>query len=151
MDVEALEGLKFTLASDGTAPYIRDRDDPESRQWQSEGPGRLIRNVNQTYGLITRAQDPATGHTVLAVSGLVFGTASAAECLVDAECLTAAEALTVRDPARRNLQVVVSAPVIGLDTGAPRVVAVYAWYARIIGRPRAPSDREPSRNRTVRP
>jgi hypothetical protein len=50
------EGLRFTLANDGNAPYIRDRDNPDNG----------------------------------------------------------------------NLQIVVSAPVIGVDTGAPRVVAAYA-------------------------
>ena len=121
------EGMRFTLATEAGTPYIRDREQPESRQWQSEGSDRLLRNVNQAYGLITRAQDPATGHTVLTVSGLVFGTATAGECLLDADCLDAAERLAAGGPDRRNLQVVVSAPVIGLDTGAPRVVAAHAW------------------------
>ena len=87
----------------------------------------MIRNVNQAYGLITRAHDPATGQTVLTVSGLVLGTAAAGECLLDAECLDSAERLAAGGPDKRNLQVVVSAPVIGLDTGAPRVVAAHAW------------------------
>ena len=121
------EGLRFTLASDAGMPYIRDRENPESRQWQSEAPGRLMRNVNQTFGLITRTQDPATGHTVLTLSGLVFGTASAAECLLDVNCVTSAERLASGSTDKRNWQVVVAAPVIGLDTGAPKVVAAYAW------------------------
>jgi hypothetical protein len=53
------EGLRFTLANDGNAPYIRDRDHPDNG----------------------------------------------------------------------NLQIVVSAPVIGVDTGAPRAVAAYARQA----------------------
>jgi hypothetical protein len=121
------EGLRFTLASDAGVPYIRDRENPESRQWQSEAADRLIHNVNETFGLITRTQDPATGHTVLTVSGLVFGTASAAECLLDADCVTSAEHLAHSPSDTQNWQVVVSAPVIGLDTGAPRVVAAYTW------------------------
>jgi hypothetical protein len=121
------EGLRFTLATEAGTPYIRDRERPENRQWRSEGSDRLIRNVNQAYGLITRAHDPATGQTVLTVSGLVLGTATAGECLLDAKCLDSAERLAGGGPETRNLQVVVSAPVIGLDTGAPRVVAAHAW------------------------
>ena len=83
--------------------------------------------MNQAYGLITRAHDPATGQTVLTVSGLVLGTAAAGECLLDAGCLDSAERLAAGGPDKRNLQVVVSAPVIALDTGAPRVVAAHAW------------------------
>ena len=121
------DGLRFTLANDGGIPYIRDREHPEDHQWQSEAAGRLIRNVNHAYGLITRAEDPATGQPVLTVSGLVLGTATAGECLTDAGCLTAAEQLTGGWSDKRHLQIVVSAPVIGLDTGAPQVVAAYAW------------------------
>ena len=121
------EGMRFTLATDAGTPFIRDRQHPDSRQWQSEGSDRLLRNVNQAYGLITRAHDPATGQTVLTVSGLVLGTAAAGECLLDADCLDSAERLAAGGPDKRNLQVVVSAPVIGLDTGAPRVVAAHAW------------------------
>ena len=122
------EGLRFTLASDaGGVPYIRDRDNPESRQWQSEAADRRIQDVNQTFGLITRTQDPATGHTVLTLSGLVFGTASAAECLLDDACVTSAERLAHSPSDTRNWQVVVSAPVIGVDTGAPQVIAAHTW------------------------
>ena len=46
----------------------------------------MLRDLKETYGLITRANDPATGHTVLTVAGLVLGTASAAECLLDEDC-----------------------------------------------------------------
>jgi len=121
------EGLRFTHSAQGGVPYIRDRDNPDNRQWQSESSDRLIHKVNQTFGLITRTQDPATGHTVLTLSGLVFGTASAAECLLDADCVTGAERLAHSSSDTGNWQVVVSAPVMGVDTGAPQVIAAYTW------------------------
>jgi hypothetical protein len=121
------EGLRFTLAGDDAGSYIRDRDRPDDRQWQPGDSTRLLKNLGQTYGLITRVMDPATGHSVLTVSGLVFGTRAAGECLIDPACLETAERLAAADLRKRNLQIVVSAAVIGEDSGAPRVVALHAW------------------------
>jgi hypothetical protein len=120
------EGQRFTLASDDKGPYISDRDRPDDRRWQPDVTGRLLKNLQETYGLITRVKDPATGHSVLTVAGLVLGTSAAAECLIDAECIRSAEALA-GDLDRKNVQIVVSAAVIGEDAGAPRVVAVHSW------------------------
>jgi hypothetical protein len=125
--IKLSEGLRFTLATDAKGAYVRDRDHPESREWQSDVPGRLIRNMDLTYGLITRAKDPSTGQTVLAVSGLVLGTRAAGECLTDAACLQSAEQMLDGDLTRPNVQIVVSAAVIREDSGAPRVVAVHTW------------------------
>lgn len=71
-------------------------------------------------------KDPATGHSVLTVAGLVLGTSAAAECLIDAECIRSAEALG-GDLYRKNVQIAVSAAVVGEDAGAPRVVATHSW------------------------
>ena len=120
------EGQRFTLASDDKGPYISDRERPDDRQWQMDAPGRLLKNLQETYGLITRVQDPATGHSVLTVAGLVLGTSAAAECLIDADCIRSAEGLA-GDLAGKNVQIVVSAAVIGEDAGAPRVVATHSW------------------------
>jgi len=121
------EGLRFTLAVDQGGTYIRDRERPDSRQWQPASAGRLLKNLTQTYGLITRVQDPATGNSVLTVSGLALGTRAAGECLIDAECLQSAERSSTGDWEHRKLQIVVSAAVIGEDSGAPSVVALHVW------------------------
>lgn len=121
------EGLRFTLATDATGNYIRDRERPTEREWRVGSSQTRLKDLGQTYGLITRMQDPDTGQWVLAVSGLLLGTRAAGECILDAGCLESAEArLTPQRPAT-NLQVVVSATVIGEDSGAPQVVAAYAW------------------------
>ena len=120
------EGQRFTLAADDKGPYISDRERPDDRRWQPDASGRLLKNLQETYGLITRVKDPATGHSVLTVAGLVLGTSAAAECLIDAECIQSAEALG-GDLDRKNVQIVVSAAVIGEDAGAPRVVATHSW------------------------
>jgi hypothetical protein len=117
-------GLRFTLASDHDGSYIRDQDHPDSRDWHS---GRRLKDLTESYGLITRVQNPATGHSVVTVSGLVLGTRAAAECTLDAACLSSAEQLRAGDWEHRNVQIVVATKVIGEDSGAPRVVAAHLW------------------------
>lgn len=120
-------GLRFQLASHPvTGSYIRDREQPDNRQWTLGDRSRRLKTLQQTYGLITRVEDPATGHSVLTVSGLVFGTRAAGECLIDAGCLGSAERLGGNWD-HPNIQIVVAAAVIGEDSGAPRVVAVHSW------------------------
>src|SRR5262247_1860633 len=121
------EDWRYTLAVDPGGAYLRDRDHPDDRRWRPETAGRLIKNLKQTYGLITRVKDPATGHSVLTISGLVHGTRAAGECVVDAACLQAAERIRGSDLGKQNLQIVVDAAVMGEDSGAPRVIAVHSW------------------------
>jgi hypothetical protein len=120
------EGQRFTLAADDKGPYISDRERPDDRRWQLSASGWLLKNLQETYGLITRVKDPATGHSVLTVAGLVLGTSAAAECLVDGECIRSAEGLG-GDLEGKNVQIVISAAVIGEDAGAPRIVATHSW------------------------
>jgi len=120
------EGLRFTLQFEANGPYIRDRDHPESREWQPASSGRL-EDIKQTYGLITRVQDKSTGRAVLAVSGLVLGTRAAAECLTEPTCFESAQFPKTMDWERGNLQVIVAAPVIGENSGSPRVALAHVW------------------------
>ena len=122
------EGLRFTLAVDDNGSFIRDRDRPADRQWRmGDGRTTALKDIGETYGLITRVQDPATGHSVMTVSGLALGTRAAGECLIDGACLESAERLGGGSLGAANLQIVVSAAVIGEDSGAPRVVAFHSW------------------------
>lgn len=121
------EDVRFTLAVDPGGAYVRDRDHPGDRRWQPEAAGRMIKNLTHTYGLITRVKDPATGHSVLTISGLLHGTRAAGECVVDAACLQAAERIGGSDLGQRNVQIVVDAAVMGEDSGAPRVITVHSW------------------------
>jgi hypothetical protein len=120
------EGLRFTIGFDGKGPYIRDRDHPESREWQP-GSFERLKDVRETYGLITRVQDKVTGRALVAVSGLVLGTRAAAECLTEPACLDSARFPATTDWEHGNLQIVVAAAVIGENSGSPRVVLTHVW------------------------
>jgi len=121
------EDFRFTLAVDPGGAFVRDRDNAADRRWQPESAGRLIKNLKHTYGLITRVKDPATGHAVLTISGLVHGTRAAGECVVDAACLEAAARIGGSYLGQQNVQIVVEAAVMGEDSGAPRVITVHSW------------------------
>ena len=96
------EDWRFTLAADPAGAYVRDREHPDDRRWRPETAGRLIKNLRQTYGLITRVKDASTGQLVLTLSGLVRGTRAAGECVVDATCLQAAERIGGSDSENRT-------------------------------------------------
>jgi hypothetical protein len=121
-----MQGLRYELAADAAGSFIKDRDRPDDRTWQVGNRETLLKNVTKTYGLITRLQDPATGHMVVSVSGLMLGTRAAGECLTDPECTDAATR-PIQGEWQRNVQIVVEAAVIGEDSGAPRVVAAHRW------------------------
>lgn len=120
------EGLRFTLAGDEDGNYILDRTRPDSRQWRTGRRTTRLKDLSETYGLITRMKDPATGGWVMILSGLLLGTRAAAECVLDETCLAGAE-----PPAsvwgQRNAQIVVKAAVVGEDSGAPTVLATHVW------------------------
>ena len=120
-------GLRFTLATDADGSYIRDAERPDHREWRTGTRSRRLKEVSAAFGLITRVRDPATGQSVMTVSGLVFGTRAAAECLLDSRCLESAEQLHDTPWSGKNVQIVVSTTVIEEDSGAPRVVAAHAW------------------------
>ena len=117
---------RFTLASDQRGPYVRDAERPDDRRWRRDGAIKFMKDIRETYGLLTRVQDPSTGQSVLSVSGLALGTGAAAECLLDSTCMQTAESRGA-DFARTNVQVVVGAAVIGEDAGAPQVLATHSW------------------------
>ena len=120
-------GLRFTLATDPDGSYIRARERPDYREWRTGTRSRRLKEVSEAFGLITRVRDPATGQSVMTVSGLVFGTRAAAECLLDSRCLESAEQLHDTSWSGKNVQIVVSTTVIGEDSGAPQVLAAHAW------------------------
>lgn len=121
------DGLRYTLAADTNGNYIRDRDRPADRVWRGAPRTTRLKDLKETFGIVTRMQDPATGHPVVMVSGLLFGTRAAAECITDGDCLRSAERMVEGGFGGRNVQIVVATAIIGEDSGAPRVLAAHAW------------------------
>jgi hypothetical protein len=119
--------LRFSFARDENRSYIRDRQNPSSREWGNGRANTPLANVPENYGIISRVLDPATGRFVVTVAGLLYGTRAAGECLTDSGCMAEAAKLAPGDWKQKNIQVVISTRLIAHDSGHPHVLAAYAW------------------------
>jgi hypothetical protein len=120
------KGLRYDLANDGPLRYVRDRQNPSSREWGSireEHP-----QTGAAYGIVSRVFDPVTGQTVVTVAGVRSGgTAAAGECLADSQCVAEAAGLSQGDWKQSNIQFVIQAPLLEGNPGHPHVLAAYLW------------------------
>jgi hypothetical protein len=118
--------LRYSFVKDGDVHYIRDAQNPSSRQW-TEGPA----NGNpppSDYALISRVLDPTTGRIAITVAGIhQYGTQSAGECITDPSCFEQAAKLAPGDWTKSNIQIVLQTAVIGGNPGKARVLAARIW------------------------
>jgi hypothetical protein len=119
--------LRFSFGNDGGRLYIKDRRNPLSRKWGYDGLQAPLRSVPEAHGIVSRFLDPTTGRLVVTAAGLLWGTRAAGECLTDPACLAEAARLAPGDWSSKNIQVVISAKVIGESAGPPHVVAAHLW------------------------
>ena len=126
--------LRFSLALDSErrAIYIRDRQHPESREWQwgiDKHPAEKDRNsstVLHDYALISRVLDSETGHEVVIIGGLyTYGTQAAGEFLTGDGMAELARRVPL-DARSKRLQIVLETQVTDGAAGPPRIVAVHA-------------------------
>jgi hypothetical protein len=122
-----VDSLRFNLVVEADRTYIRDRLNPANRKWGHDGPLTPLAKMPEAYGLISRVLDPATGHSVVMVAGLLWGTRAAGDCLIEPRCMEEAERLAPRDWKGRNIQIIVSAKVLGETSGPPRALAAHVW------------------------
>jgi hypothetical protein len=106
---------------------IRDRDHPERSDWTlvNSWPGWSISN---DYAIVARVLDRSTDKMVVIAAGITtFGTEGAGEFLSDPAYFAEAVSRLPRDWRRRNLEIVLSVPVVDGASGHPRVLATYVW------------------------
>lgn len=122
--------LRFYFDSDPRthAQIIRDRQKPNSTDWQlvdAWPPGRAI---TEDYALVTRVFNHTTEQSIVILGGIAqYGTDAAAEFVTDPGYFEQALAHAPRDWSQRNVQVVLSTRVLSGVGGPPAVVAVYFW------------------------
>ena len=119
--------LRFSLASEGGRVFIKDRQNPSNRTWGYDGLTTPVANVQEAYGLISRVLDPTTGSFVVTVAGLFRGTRAAGECLVSPSCIEKAAKLAPGGWEHSNIQILISASLVGDHPGPPRVLLTYVW------------------------
>ena len=126
--LRALGHLRYTFYKDYRGiEAVVDRDAPRRTDW------RLVNawpdwNIANDYAIVSRVLDRSTDRMVVIAAGITqFGTAGAGEFLSDAAYFSEALPRLPSDWPRRNLQIVLSVPVVHGASGHPRVLAVHVW------------------------
>jgi hypothetical protein len=115
--------LRFTLANDGSVPYISDRQNPSSRRWSITDASSDV-----DYAVISRVTKDITGQPIVIIAGLhSMGTEAAGECFADPDCFAQAERLAPGDWQSANLQFVLETKIVNEVAGQPKVVAAYLF------------------------
>ena len=106
---------------------VHDRQHPENSEW------KLVKywpnwDVPVDYAIVTRMVDTTTDRPVIIAAGLTqYGTIGAGEFLSNQNYFSEAARQLPKDWQKKNLQIVLSVPVVNRISGRPRVLATYVW------------------------
>ena len=80
------------------------------------------------YAIVTRMVDTTTDRPVIIAAGLTqYGTIGAGEFLSNPEYFSEAVRRLPRDWQKKNVQIVLSVPVVNRISGRPRILATHVW------------------------
>jgi len=121
--------LRFTFRKDSEQDtgMVHDSQHPENSQWKLTRywPGW---DVPIDYAIVTRMMDTTTDRPVIIAAGLTqYGTIGAGEFISNQAYFSEAARLLPRDWQKRNLQIVLSVPVVNRISGRPRILATHVW------------------------
>jgi hypothetical protein len=121
--------LRFTFHKDSEQDIgiVYDRQHPENSEWKLS---RYWPNwdVPVDYAIVTRMVDTTTDRPVIIAAGLThYGTIGAGEFLSNQEYFSEAVRRLPRDWQKKNLQIVLSVPVVNRISGRPRILATHVW------------------------
>ncbi len=121
--------LRFTFRKDSEhdTGMVYDRQHPDNNQWKLANYWPNW-DVAVDYAIVTRMVDSTTDRPVMIAAGLTqYGTMGAGEFVSNPEYLAEAARSLPADWPRRNLQIVLSVPVVNHASGRPRILATYVW------------------------
>lgn len=121
--------LRFTFRKDSEhdTGMVHDRQHPENSQW------KLAKywpewDMTVDYAIVTRMVDTTTDRPVIIAAGLTqYGTIGAGEFLSNQEYFSEAARRLRSGWQKKNLQIVLSVPVVNRISGRPRVLATHVW------------------------
>jgi hypothetical protein len=124
--------LRFTFHKDSEQDIgmVYDSQHPENSQW------RLTRywpnwDMPVDYAIVTRMVDTTSDRLVVIAAGLTqYGTFGAGELLTNQDYFSEAARRLDRldkDWSKKNLQIVLSVPVVNHISGRPRILATHVW------------------------
>lgn len=121
--------LRFTFHKDSEQDTgtVFDRQHPENTDWKVTKAWPNW-DVSVDYAIVTRMVDTTTDRPVIIAAGLTqYGTIGAGEFLSNQEYFSEAARRLPKDWQRKNLQIVLSVPVVNRISGRPRVLATHVW------------------------
>lgn len=122
-----LKPLRFHFANDSSMTHfgIVDAESKSPSQWIVDRAQQIATNNYNDYAIVARITDTTTGRPAVVAAGVGRGgTIAAGELLTDPAAL--APVLRAAGD-KRNIELVLSTPIIGGEPGPPQIVASYAW------------------------
>jgi hypothetical protein len=122
-----LKPLRFHFVNDEAMTHfgIVDSNSKAPTTWVVDRTQQIATNNYNDYAIVARFTDSTTGKLAVVAAGIGRGgTIAAGELLTDAAQL--APVLRAAGD-KRNIELVLSTPIIGGEPGPPRVEASYAW------------------------
>lgn len=106
---------------------VRDRDHPDRTNWKLTNDWPEW-NITSDYAIVSRVVDTSIDRTVVTVAGITqFGTMGAGEFLTNPAYFAQALPRLPRGWQNRNLQIVLSIPVVRGAPAHPHVLATHVW------------------------
>jgi len=130
LTLRLMSQARFTFARDPDTnlPWIRDRQNPSSKQWEPDRRLADARTGYMDYAIISRILDPATDRVAVVAAGISgAATLAAGEFLSSPEQMEEIARQAPKDWSAMNLQVVLALKTSGEKSDPPRVVATYFW------------------------
>ncbi|MBI4910641.1 MAG: hypothetical protein HY820_43915 [Acidobacteria bacterium] len=122
-----LPQARFYFDGEGSERFIRDRQNPSSRQWKFDAKVPSS-NRDKDFVLISRVSDSASGRvTVLSGGFSAWGTDAAVALLTDPNQMETVLAPAPRKWDAKNVQIVLECTVVNRQAGIPRFLAAHFW------------------------
>lgn len=119
--------FRFTCVREGNIMRIQDARRPDDRSMVVDGTQSYL-DLKEDFAVISRVHDPITGSVVVGIAGLTgYGTAEAGEFLTREDALQKLAGAVPAGWEKKDVQCVLSTPVIRGYSGMPRVVACHVW------------------------
>jgi hypothetical protein len=121
--------LRFTFRKDSEKDtgMVYDSQHPENAQWKLSGYWPNW-DVPVDYAIVTRMVDTTSDRPCIIAAGLTqYGTIGAGEFLSNEEYFSEAARRLPKDWPKKNLQIVLSVPVVNRTSGRPRILATHVW------------------------
>ena len=121
--------LRFTFSKDSEhdTGMVHDSQHPENTAWKLSNYWPNW-DIPVDYAILTRMVDSTSDRPVIIAAGLTqYGTMGAGEFLSNPEYFSEAARRLPKDWPRKNLQIVLSVPVVNRTSGRPRILAMHLW------------------------